>query len=96
MTRADDILNQIDAALGDGSVGPDAVRCGPAPEEAGGTLAASASQVSRMMQPAMQNAAQALQSFAEAVSAAQETPPGVWVAPADTALGNDTDFEIHD
>ncbi|GAA2219504.1 hypothetical protein GCM10010400_76500 [Streptomyces aculeolatus] len=33
MTSTDAILDQIDAALGDGSVSPDAMRCGPAPDD---------------------------------------------------------------
>jgi hypothetical protein len=37
MTSTDDILNQIDAALGDPFVSPDAMRCGPAQESAGCT-----------------------------------------------------------
>lgn len=33
MTAADDILNQIDRALGDTGVGPDAMRCAPADDD---------------------------------------------------------------
>lgn len=33
MTSADRILDQIDAALGDPFVSPDAMRCGPAPDD---------------------------------------------------------------
>lgn len=35
MTSADRILDQIDAALGDPFVSPDAMRCGPAAEGSG-------------------------------------------------------------
>ncbi|WP_181785111.1 hypothetical protein [Streptomyces phytophilus] len=33
MTSTDDILNQIDAAIRDSSVGPDAMRSGAAPDD---------------------------------------------------------------